>query len=335
MMMSKITTPSKPSLLLVGNHCALNEALYRRYVCADYVVTWLHPEARGGSIGHFLGDLKATLDQERPTQMIVSPAPVMPRAERLSKPALVLQAHLLAPAQTIELAFNAGVPRLLFVGSHDIYPGGATLPNAEEDVRLPRDITLGSELATGHLACIQMCAAYSEQGGAQDIDYRSVVMADVFGPGEVQEQGTGKVVHALIDRMHRARLQGFDRVVIQGDGSQRRDWLFAADAAEAAMQTQCLTRDSYRQHTLPGLRHLGAGSGGCLSLMELAGAIARTVGYEGHVVTQHSGVTPGPDQQVDDTRLRRSGWRPRVSLEAALRQTYEGYLKSKLAATAR
>lgn len=332
--MSKIASTSKPSLLLVGNHCALNEALYRRYVCADYAVTWLHTETGRGSIGTFLSDLEAALEQERPAQMIVSPAPVMTRAERLRVPAVVLQAHLLLPTQAIQLAFMAGVQRLLFVGSHDIYPGGATLPNAEDDVRLPRDIVPGSELATGHLACLQMCAAYSEQYGAQDIDYRSVVLADVFGPGELHEHGSGKVVYALIDRMHRARLQGHDRVVIQGDGSQRRDWLFADDAAEAAMQTQCLTRDSYRQHTLPGLRHLSAGSGGCLSLMELAGAIARTVGYEGHVVTQPVGIAPGPDQQVDDTRLRRSGWRPRVSLESALRQTYDGYLKSKLAATA-
>jgi len=335
--MGKTKALIPPKLLLVGSHCALNQALQHRFVCADFDVRWLRTDGHRGQVWPFLLDLEVMLKREVPDFVIVSPSATMTRAERLRVPTQVLQAHLLAPTQAIQLALASKVRRLLFVGSHDIYPGGATVPNAEEDVRLPRDCRTGSELATGHLACLQMCAVFSEQYAEQGVDFRSLVLADVFGPGEPYEHSPTKVVYALIDRMHRAKRHGLDKVDIQGDGSQRRDWMFADDAAEAALQTLSLTRDSYHRLTLPGLRHLSAGSGQAMSLMELAGAIASTVGYHGHLITQaadHPGVAIGPDQKIDDARLRRTGWRPRVGLMDALRQTYDGYLKSKLATPA-
>lgn len=335
--MGKTKALIAPKLLLVGSHCALNQALHHRFVCADFDVRWLRTDAARTQVWPFLLDLEVTLKREQPSFVVVSPSATMTRGERLRVPSQVLQAHLLAPTQAIQLTLAAGVRRLLFVGSHDIYPGGATVPNAEEDVRLPREVGAGAELATGHLACLQMCATFSEQYADQGIDFRSLVLADVFGPGEPHEHSPAKVVYALIDRMHRAKRQGLSQVEVQGDGSQRRDWMFANDAAEAALQTLSLTRDSYRQLTLPGLRHLAAGSGQAMTLMELAGAIAATVGYHGHLITQagaQPGVAIGPDQKIDDARLRRSGWRPRVGLMEALRQTYEGYLKSRLATAA-
>jgi len=311
--------------------------LHHRFVCADFDVKWVRTDTRRGPLLPYLLDLEVALKREQPAYVIVSPSATMTRADRLRVPSQVLQAHLLAPTQAIQLALASGVRRLLFVGSHDIYPGGPTVPNAEDDVRLPREGNAASELATGHLACLQMCATFSEQHAEQGVDFRSLVLADVFGPGEPYEHSPTKVVYALIDRMHRAKRQGLDKVDILGDGSQRRDWMFADDAAEAALQTLSLTRESYRQLTLPGLRHLAAGSGQALSLMELAGAIASTVGYHGHLAThttQPPGASIGPDQKIDDARLRRTGWRPRVGLTDALRQTYDGYLKSKLATAA-
>lgn len=330
-MNSRIEFGLRPKLLLVGNRCSLNYSLYRRYVCAGYDVSWHHMEPRHESINHFLSEVEANLAQRCPDQMVVSPAPVMARADRFRVPSITLESHLLVPALTIHAAFTAGVQRLLFVGSYEIYPGGNTLPNAEEDVRLPRNIRPGSELATGHLACVQMCSAFADQHCAQGLDYRSVVLPDVFGPADQFDIESGDVIVALIDRMHRAKVLGHDLVIFLGDGARRRDWLFAGDAAGAAIQAQCIVRDAYRRHTQPGLRHLCASSGRCISLTELAESIARAVGYDGRVIIQPAVTAGSPDHQADDARLRSSGWRPVVSLESALQQTYECYLTSKLA----
>jgi len=114
-------------------------------------------------------------------------------------------------------------------------------------------------------------------------------------------------------------------LMIWGTGKPRREFLFVDDMARACLHIMNLDAAAYAANTQPMLSHINVGSGEDLSIRELAGMIARVVGYDGTIECDPTKPDGAPRKLMDVARLRALGWQPTVALEEGLRIAYEEF----------
>lgn len=164
-----------------------------------------------------------------------------------------------------------------------------------------------------------MCQAYRKQYGRR---YVSVMPCNLYGPGDNFDPVSSHVLAALIRKFHEAKVHETEEAAVWGTGAPRREFLFVDDLADAV--AFCLER--YDE-----LAPLNCGCGDDVSIAELARLIAATIGYRGRLRFDTNKPDGTPRKLMDSSRLVAMGWRPRVSLEEGVRETYRWYLKTDAA----
>lgn len=245
-------------------------------------------------------------------------------------PAEFIYQNLMIQANVIHAAHISGVPRLLALGSSCIYPRDAQQPMAE-DALLSGKLELTNEpYAVAKIAGIKLCESYNRQYGR---DYRSVMPTNLYGPGDNYHPEYSHVIPGLIRRFHEAKAAGREVVTIWGTGRPRREFLYVDDMARASVHVMNLAPDVYAAQTQPQLSHINVGYGSDVSIADLAGTIARVVGFSGDVAFDASKPDGAPQKLMDSTRLNRLGWMPAVDLETGLQWAYEDFISNSGIAT--
>jgi GDP-L-fucose synthase len=120
-------------------------------------------------------------------------------------------------------------------------------------------------------------------------------------------------------RFHEAKVEERPEVVVWGTGKPLREFLHVDDLARGV--AYCL--DNYDEYM-----HINCGAGSEISIKELAGLLARIVGYRGKITFDTSKPDGTPRKLMDSSRLIALGWTPEISLENGIKQTYEWFLKN-------
>lgn len=274
-----------------------------------------------------LHNLSAVLDflaSERIDQIYL-PAPL-----ELSNPQH--PAHpLLSLSHVVHAASVQGVPRLVLIGSPDVYPEMALSPLAEEDLLTGRLAYASENLALAQIAAIKLCESLSHPTGgspshAGALDYRCVITPTPFGPGDRIDSLSGHTVAALIHRLHQAKLTQQPRLTLTQPHDTWPEFLHVDDCARAAIFLMNVPHDAYGQQAQNGLAHLNAGSNRNCSISALAHTVAAVVGYTGAIEPPPSDPEWAPRRRLDSYRMRSLGWRPSLHMEDALALTYFHYL---------
>ena len=264
------------------------------------------------------------LHQTRPDVVILAAARVGGIHANHTYPADFIYDNLMIEAHIIHHAFQAGVQRLLNLGSSCIYPRDAAQPMTEHALLTGPLEPTNEPYAIAKIAGIKLCESYNHQHGT---DYRSVMPTNLYGPGDNFHPENSHVLPALIRRFHDAAHAGLSEVVIWGTGSPRREFLHVDDMAEAALFVLDLPQATYHAHTQPMLSHINVGSGTDLSILELARLVAEVTGFQGQILTDPSKPDGTPRKLMDVSRLQGMGWSARIGLREGIEQTYQWYLE--------
>jgi GDP-L-fucose synthase len=216
--------------------------------------------------------------------------------------------------EVLEQARLAGVGKFVGIGTICAYPKLTPVPFREEDLwnGYPEETNAPYGLAKKML--LVQSQAYRQQYGMSAIHLLPV---NLYGPGDNFDPESSHVIPALVRRMEEARLEGRDEVVLWGDGSPTREFLYVDDAAEGIVRATEAYDDA---------EPVNLGSGREIPIRELAGIVAAAVGFTGRVgwdVTKPNGQ---PRRALDTTRaFARFGWRATTSFEEGLARTVAWY----------
>jgi len=261
--------------------------------------------------------------EQKISQVVLAAARVGGIHANNTYPADFLTENLLLEVNVIQAAHQAGVERLLFLGSSCIYPRLAEQPMREEALLTGTLEPTNEPYAIAKIAGIKLCESYNRQHGR---DYRSVMPTNLYGPGDNYHAENSHVIPALLRRFHEAVTTQATEVVIWGSGTPMREFLHVDDMAAASVHVLELPVEVYRAHTQTMCSHINVGTGIDCTIRELAETIARVTGFTGQLVWDASKPDGAPRKLLEVSRLRQLGWQASITLENGLRDAYGWYL---------
>src|SRR5215217_2275036 len=249
-------------------------------------------------------------DEERPTIAVVAAAKVGGIKANNDFPVEFLLENLQIQNNVIHSAYDAGVRKLLFLGSSCIYPRLASQPLAESALLTGPLEPTNEAYAIAKIAGIKLCQAYFREYGAIFI---SAMPTNLYGPNDNFDLETSHVLAALLRKAHEAKLRNDTKLVVWGTGEPRREFLHVDDFASACL----LLLEKYDS---PEIINVGCGED--VSIRELAETICDIVGFDGELSWDSTKPDGTPSKLLDITKIRALGWQPTISLRDGIARTY-------------
>lgn len=270
--------------------------------------------------------VRSFMNEERPDAVILAAAKVGGILANSTYPAEFIYENITIQSNIINFSFEAGVRRLLFLGSSCIYPRESHYPMPEEALLEGPLEPTNEPYAIAKIAGIKMCESFNRQ---YNTDYRSIMPTNLYGPGDNFHYDNSHVLPALIRRFHEAKIDGTKQVSIWGSGVPRREFLHVDDMASAALFLFDMDRDRYESNTSKMLSHVNIGVGEDISIYDLACIISDVVGYNGEIVFDKTKPDGVPRKLLDVSKINKLGWRPSIKLEDGIRETYQWFVQNQ------
>ena len=255
----------------------------------------------------------------RPEAVIVAAAKVGGIKANNDSPAEFLLENLEIETNLISASFESGVKKLLFLGSSCIYPKLAPQPIQEESILTGPLEPTNEPYAIAKIAGIKLCQAYAREYGANFI---SAMPTNLYGSGDNFDLEKSHVLPALIRKVHEAKERNEREVTLWGTGTPRREFLHADDLGDAL-------RFLLENYDSPEIINVGCGED--VTIRELAEMVLEVVGLDANLVFDATKPDGTPRKLLNITRLRKLGWKPRISLRDGIRQTYKWFLENSCA----
>ena len=251
----------------------------------------------------------------RPKVVVDAAALVGGIQANLAAPVDFLHRNLQIQINLMDAAFEAKVPRFLFLGSSCAYPKFAAQPFKEDSLMTGALEESNRSYALAKIAGVVAIQSFRSQHG---LNWVSALPTNLYGPGDNFDPDQGHVLAALMRRFHEAKVEGAPAVTVWGSGAPLREFLHADDLASAILTILKAYDDA---------QPINVGSGREISIENLSGLIASKVGYAGEINFD----TTLPDgmarKMLSNEKLSSLGWEPQWSLEDGVAEVYTSYLE--------
>lgn len=255
--------------------------------------------------------------EESPDIVFLAAAKVGGIGASIAEPVTFLMDNIIIQHNVIKSAFDAGVEKLIFLGSACIYPTQSSQPLKEEYLLTGPLESAKEGYALSKIVGLKACEYYNKQYGT---NYTAVMPPNLYGINDNFDLKTAHVVAALIKKMHLAKINDEPQVEIWGSGNQYRELMFVDDVADATL----FVADNYS-----GESFINIGVGVDYTIREIAQTIQKVVGYEGKLFFD----TSKPDgifrRVLDVSNFNKLGWKSKFSLEDGLSLTYDWFLENE------
>jgi GDP-L-fucose synthase len=231
-----------------------------------------------------------------------------------ARPGEFFYKNLMMGAQLMEGARRSGVQKFVTVGTVCSYPKYSPVPFKEDDLWNGYPEETNAPYGIAKKALLVQGQAYRRQYGFQSIH---LLVVNLYGPHDDFDPEASHVIPALIRKCLEARDQGRDQIVVWGDGSPTREFLYVKDAAQGVV----LATERYWDPEPVNL-----GSGNEISIRQLVAKVAEVTGFRGEIVWDTSRPNGQPRRCLDTSRARlRFGFEATTSFDDGLRQTVQWY----------
>lgn len=212
-------------------------------------------------------------------------------------------------------AWKTKARKLLFLGSSCIYPRLAKQPIKESYFMTGPLEPTNDAYAIAKIAGIKMCQSFNDQ---YRTNFISAMPTNLYGPYDNFDLNNSHVLPALIRRFHEAKIKNEKKVMIWGNGTARREFLYVDDMADACV---------YLMNHYDSSEIINIGCGVDQTIKSLARMVKKVVGFKGNILWDTTKPNGMPRKQLDVTKLFGFGWRPRIKLVDGIRKEYEWYCK--------
>lgn len=257
----------------------------------------------------------AYVDRHHPDAIVHAAGRVGGIHANISHPVEFLVENTDMGRNVIMAAMQVGVPAVLNLGSSCMYP-------RDVDGLLREEMILTGELeptnegyAIGKIFAARLCDYIRRT--RPELQYKTLIPSNLYGRYDKFDPRHSHLIPAIIHKVHEARRTGATEVEIWGDGTARREFLYAGDLADA------IWRAIGDVESLPGYLNIGLGAD--YSVNEYYAAVAEVIGWGGRFVHDLSKPVGMRRKQVDVGRQTEWGWRPGHSLREGLAKTYQYY----------
>lgn len=262
-------------------------------------------------------DAKQLLEDARPDLVIHLAAEVGGIGANRANPGRFWYANLAMGANVLEQSRLAGVEKLVLVGTICAYPKFAPVPFREEELWNGYPEETNAPYGVAKKALLVGAQAYRDQYGLNSI---YLLPVNLYGPGDKTDLADSHVIPALIRKMIEAQDRSEDEIVLWGDGSPTREFLYVDDCAEGIV----LAAERY-----DGPEPVNLGTGQEIRIRDLASLIAELTGYEGEIVWDTSKPNGQPRRRLDTSRAAALfDFRAETSLRDGLERTIAWYRSS-------
>jgi GDP-L-fucose synthase len=264
-----------------------------------------------------LDSIERLFAEHRPEVLIHMAAVVGGIGANRANPGRFFYENAIMGIQLIEAARRHAVEKTVVLGTICAYPKFTPVPFREEELwdGYPEETNAPYGLAKKMM--LVQCQSYREQYGMNAI---YLLPVNLYGPNDNFDLESSHVIPALIRKCADAVESGSRQIVLWGDGSPTREFLYVEDAAEGILLAT-------QQYDKPDPVNLGSGME--ISIRDLATIIAGLTGFTGEIAWDASKPNGQPRRCLDVTRAKREfGFQAVTPFEAGLRKTIAWYLES-------
>jgi GDP-L-fucose synthase len=263
------------------------------------------------------GAIKQFLEVHRPDMVIHAAGKVGGIQANMREPVHFLLDNLDMGRNVVWAACVTGVPRLLNLGSSCMYPRNAENPLREEMVLQGELEPTNEGYGLAKITVARLCRYISRENPS--LQYKTLIPCNLYGRHDKFDPAHSHLVPAIIHKLHKAVKSGASSVEIWGDGTARRELMYAGDMAD------CMVEAVRRYDTVPETMNVGIGRD--YSVNEYYAAAADAVGFHGKFVHDLSKPVGMEQKLVSNAKAAQWGWRAATSLAEGLRRTYSYYLE--------
>ena len=216
-------------------------------------------------------------------------------------------------------AREVGVSKLLNLASSCMYPRNAPNPLGEALVLHGELEPTNEGYALAKIFATRLCEYIHRE--TPGLHYKTLIPCNLYGRHDKFEPQHSHLISAIIHKVHQAKVQHLAEVDIWGDGTARREFMYAGDLADAVLRAM----DHFEQ--LPDLINIGLGRD--YSINEYYAAAAQVIGWQGDFAHDASKPVGMKQKLVDIGRQRAWGWMPATALHEGIEKAYHYYLQDQ------
>ena len=267
-------------------------------------------------------EVQQFFSKEKPDYVIMAAAKVGGIYANSKYPAEFIYENLMIELNIIHSSYKSNVKRLLFLGSTCIYPRDVKQP-MREDALLTNTLEPSNEpYAIAKIAGIKLCESYNRQ---YETDFRSVMPTNLYGINDNVHPQNSHVIPALMRRMHQAKINSDNEIIVWGSGNSMREFLYVDDMAEASLFILDLDEKTYKANYNPRLSHINVGTGIDVTIRELCELMKQVIGFEGELKFDLNKPDGSPRKLIDISKISALGWNHKIELEDGLIRTYNWF----------
>lgn len=262
--------------------------------------------------------VQAYLGKHRPQLVIHAAGKVGGIQANMREPVGFLMDNLDMGRNIVWAAQQAGIKRLINLGSSCMYPRNHCEPLREEMVLKGELEPTNEGYALAKVVTARLCEYITREDAS--FQYKTLIPCNLYGRHDKFDPSHSHLVPAIIHKMHQAKQSGIQAVDIWGDGNARREFMYAGDLADVVL------RAVVHFDTLPSCMNVGLGHDHTIN--EYYAAAAEVMGYSGTFIHDLSKPVGMARKLVSVERQKAWGWTAHHTLRAGIEQTYGFYLKN-------